>query len=1309
MDSPGDPKERLISLAEWIALSASLENHQANGSRRTAQLAYIGRAAIVALLLLDKLLDYESCDTGESCTFCALPAHHVVVENFSLKISADTEDLKNSPELLLSALESISDAQIPEPLCANNDGQSLPEILRRLGSLLYQIFSRGKPHIGGAENESKPDTKPRRGGGLGNGADEELPGAQKGRQKRSITDTCKSFRRVQISDVEDALSELCVPESIATLLKDLIEPEGCEFAFQSLGEVSGELRQIIDQPNLFLFGEDTAEKGVLNFGGNIIGRTEEVRSLLHAAATTTMAGGDPSHPKSLVLIGGEAGSGKSYLVESVHGSLTESGWIYLSCKFDRLLQAQQLSTIASAFENFFQHVASVAYEGGDVEDIVSSVLDNLSASGVVVMSELIPSLCALYPSVFASIVEDDVSDSSDEDNNSQNSHETIEQNLDDSTMNLSSAGTLKNRIYYLFRRLLHAISSPEHPVFLWVDDMQWMDESSIELLSSLLTDSDHLSNDNRGACLLVVGSYRSSEVDDSHILTPYISRFQQSALVSVQKIDLHEFTRSHANALVSEALRLPVRRTRGLTDVLHNKTLGNPLFLTQTMKSLVDEKSISYSLVKKRWVWDVSKVKATSIDDSVANLMTRKLMRLPEDTQKALKLASCFGLRVGESSLRILLAYEEFRDIFSHLNNAQQEGILEWDGQCYRFAHDMIQQAAYELMTPEERGKQHFSIGIQLVTHLNLSSSTDSCIFNPVSFTAADQINIAKSSAFAEDPLGEQSMHIEFASLNLRAGERSMEVSDFASALNYLENGMSFLPETRWDTQYELSLRLYDSSCLACYINARYDKMTQFLQEILENAESFDDKLNGFFVLVQSLASSGKIKESIEKVFYIVDELGESFPDESEVTPAAIQDALMSTKNELEGYSKEDLICAPRLKDKRLHWVVKLLAYVTPYLYIAKPTHLSLVASRIVNISSKHGFCSESAFGICSYSYLLITILSDIDKGYRWGKICLAMIEKLGAKRIVPKLRVLLYQMVLFWVEPLPSTSVALLQCHHDALLVGDVEYASFGALFYCAQNIFCGVNSLPVIEKECAGFALKMISLNQLLLCLTHLATQIFVLRLMGSDKDPFEVLGGFVKNEDELLHHALSTRRLPLALRICCNRALVAFFFKRYDEAAEYAGKCKNELSTPMCFAKPSHSFYEGLTYFHFVRCQVEDLGKQKEWIEIGEKNLSLFRTWSKHSTWNWENKLLLLEAEWYFSRGEMDTAEEKYRAAIKSARQHRFVHEEGLSNELFSAFHNTIGNFDKTKSHIAEARACYEKWGAFALVELLDSSEN
>ena len=241
------------------------------------------------------------------------------------------------------------------------------------------------------------------------------------------------------------------------------------------------------------------------------------------------------------------------------------------------------------------------------------------------------------------------------------------------------------------------------------------------------------------------------------------------------------------------------------------------------------------------------------------------------------------------------------------------------------------------------------------------------------------------------------------------------------------------------------------------------------------------------------------------------------------------------------------------------------------------------------------------------------------------------------------------------------------------------------------------------------AQIKLLQTQLSQLQSCLSHSSNHLIIVKLIGgvgTHHDPFVKLSGAfngeINSEDDVLQHALSTGKTGVAQGIRFNRLFLAYWFKRYGEAAEMAEHYISRTLVPLVDAQ--YAFYSGLTAYQLARYPPSD----PKWIAIGEKSLLLLKSWKSHSAWNWQNKFLLLEAECHFSKGEMEKAEVSYILAIESARRHKFVHEEGLGNELFSTFCATIGNVDKAKSHLLEAKACYKKWGAFALIDQLNSLE-
>jgi predicted ATPase len=1233
------------------------------------------------------------------------------------------------------------------------------EIFQRIGYILYILFARGEEPPSSsspttASESSAEDVmsnarrRMRSRGGDGdddnddddeldnnknnNDAYEEHAGANKGRQKLSLHETTKTFRRLNIlSDiVEDILSgKYGVPNSICRLISDLIvPPEDMDDRFHSIMEVLDELQQIVKRPDVYLSnGENgtTTTTRSFQFNEGIVGRQHEIGMLLEASARTQI-NNDTSH---ICLIGGMAGVGKSYLVTSVKDVLTSHGWIYLSCKFDRLMRNQPLATIASTMEYFIQQLILQRGEGGggggggpstffpnefDANAVITTIERRLGASGIVVLSDLVPGLRVLYPDVFARvIIDDDDSDSevdggggvSDIDSSSDDKdvaqNNSGDDNGDETMMDedgISSANTLRNRLHYLFGKLVGSISSVEHPILLFLDDIQWADLSSLELLSSLLTSGDH--DDDNTQCLLVTGSFRSNEVDQDHILSHYLQMFTESRSVNVTNIQLDGMAKSATHIMITEALLLPLRLTRGLADVVHAKSLGNPLFVQSFLRRLVDEKILHYSLTKKRWVWDIRNVKSVSVDENVADLMKHKLLRLPDEIQDALKLISCFGTQVSTDIVRKLTSSSNnLGDVITHLDQASEESILEHNDQVYKFAHDMLQQATYELMSPDQRGAYHFSIGLQLMPSISNEGSFDSLIF-----TVVDQINNAKSYGVTDD-----SMNISFAKMNLQAGKRSMEVSDFVSALQYVVFGISFLPDAKWaSSTYELSLDLHEAAALACFVNVDNVYLERYLEAIFENAARFEDKIKAYYIMAQNLASLGRLKEAMSTVFFVLSELDEEVPDS--VSAADVQRTMLSTKQMLDGYSKEDIVSLPRLKDEKKQWAVKLMSFITPSAFMASPRHLPILANRIINILLTQGSCKEAAFGLSNYSLCAISILHDIEAGYGYGKMSIALLESFNPKdSLIPRMKCLLQNMVNYLVEPIQSTASVLLQNYEELRSTGDNSHAALAMHQYSQQMIMSG-SFLPTLEKQIGEFALRSLRLQQLTHCRSILSEHIVVLALTGNAeaKNPFDILvDNRIGTLDDLLQEALSSGHSGLAQSIYCKRMFVAFWLKQYTEAGELANlyRSQERATASSRFLDIFHTFYEGLTAFHLAYNTTDPDNKIK-WMGIGERSIDRFKVWQKHSSWNFENKLLLLQAEYHRCQGEDEDAKIKFEAAIESAKLHRFVHEEGLAMELYSSFLKKKGDLDNSKKQLLLAIDCYERWGASAIVELVKS---
>jgi hypothetical protein len=458
--------------------------------------------------------------------------------------------------------------------------------------------------------------------------------------------------------------------------------------------------------------------------------------------------------------------------------------------------------------------------------------------------------------------------------------------------------------------------------------------------------------------------------------------------------------------------------------------------------------------------------------------------------------------------------------------------------------------------------------------------------------------------------------------------------------------------------------------------------------------------------MIQSMLSSENQGKAMRHIISILEELGESFS--IDVNPKDAYAEVVSTKSLLCGLSVEDVINGKRMADKRMRWTLKFLTLLCHIFYPAsKSAQLCMAACRVVKLSIEHGFCSDSAEGLQLYSWGVWNFQQDVEECLKFLRAGKRLVESLGAKHMIPKVTMNVH-IASYWNEPLQSRIESLKESHHELLMVGDLENLTVNAVHFGRRSLLCGRNLLTA-EKECAALLHGMYQIRKMNALLPMISNHLSILKLIGSNYDSeqqlneplFHLLGNSeINSQDGLLKHALSKRLGGLAQQCYFDRLLIAFWSKNYGEAAHYAEKyreCHQMLHFPDMF----QTFYLGISAFRLAR--LED-GKSREWEIVGKDALLKYQTYVKFSDWNWENKMLLLEAESYACEGELEKAKFKFRASIDSAQKHRFVHEAGLASELLGMLYEENGNEEEAMQQYAHARSCYQQWGAFALADRL-----
>jgi len=837
-------------------------------------------------------------------------------------------------------------------------------------------------------------------------------------------------------------------------------------------------------------------------------------------------------------------------------------------------------------------------------------------------------------------------------------------------------------------------------LLLFFDDLQFADKSAIELIESFMCNSQEFAGDIENLQFnkpVFVGTYREDEVDDTNNLQSFLTSMKESShLIRLTDIHLETLSAAAVNEMVSETLRLPKRMTKSLAEVTISKTDGNPLFLRSFLNAMVEEGRVYYSLAKRRWVWDILALSEVGVDDGVAVLLARKLLRLPMNIQMALRIASCFGMQVEDWMIID-------SNVLVNLDHAVYEGLMERFGSTFVFVHASVHSAAYNLIPDNERSAVHMKLGLEII--FNKSAKLD-CVDGIVKnlpdskvFAAIDQINRSRPISISNPAI----LRV-LSKMNLRAGNACMEMSDFQSAQKNFLAGRAFMDTNNWVSDYGLMLALTNGLCLTSYVNGDSSTLVASVEEAMLHAQNhFEDKFVAYSVRVKLLVSRGCETEAIECVLNALKELGESFPqssrDWSDLDDAKA--AFFTTKLLLEGAGIDSILLCPIMADRRKILAMKLMNIVFLNLMLSSLPHTILISCRMISITMRYGVCDSSAFGFVAFAIASLSLMEDFEFSYRMGRLGIKLLEQIGTKSnstFAARVTTFFTMFLNVLVDPFQATLDVLDNTYMNCMRKGDVDTAAQCASFHFHLGAMTGMNLCLLGSKYVQYYIILSRKKQQNHVMILNIVNS-FVSSLLGSDEIVNRCTTGAAMSQDQRLRLALSKKKVVVARMIYFYQMQECFWKRDFDNAYVYAERHSCQKG-PALLKRLLLIFYKGLMDFYFARSK----GGQK-WIDEGLKAVKEIRGWYDRYNWNYENKYFILMAEYCNTLGDLTKAIGFYEKAIESARNHRFPHEEGLSLELTGYFHLRLGDTSKGLSLIRESCIPYKAWGATVKVEKLE----
>ncbi|UFW88343.1 AAA family ATPase [Bradyrhizobium barranii] len=985
-----------------------------------------------------------------------------------------------------------------------------------------------------------------------------------------------------------------------------------------------------------LGADDTPDR--LLIPEKLYGRAREIETLLGSFDRAVKSGA----PRS-VLVAGYSGIGKSSLVQELHKVLVPSRGLLASGKFDQLKRDVPYATLVQTFQSLVRPLLSKSE--GELAAWRQALQEALGANGRL-MVELIPDLSLII------------------------GEQPAPAEL--------PARQAQNRFQLVLRRFIGVFARRTHPLVLFLDDLQWHDAATLDLIEDLLTQSD--------LHLLLIGAYRSNEVDAGHPLKRKLESIRRAG-VNLEEITLSPLTADDVAQLVADTLRCGRKRAAPLAKLVHQKTMGNPFFAIQFLSELAEEQLLTFDHEPARWRWDLERIHAKAYTENVVDLMLGKLIRLPEETQDALQQLACFGNMAETAELAIVLETSR-EQVHARLWPAIRQELIARQGTVYRFVHDRVQEAAYLLVPESSRAPAHLRIGRMLAAHVPAHKREET------SFDVVSQLNRGVA-LIASGQEREQ-----LAELNLIAGQRARASAAYASALTYFTVGAALLAQDSWQRRHELAFALETSRAECEFLVGQLDIAESLLSALSKRALNAPQRATVACLRVDLYLTLGQHGRAVAIGLEYLRDVGIEWsqrPTDQE-TLAEYQRMWSQLPDAI-----EDLAGLPGMTDQTSLATLAVLTRILPPAGFTDANLSALVICRAVRISLEYGNTDASCAHYAWLGRISAGRFGDYQAADKFGRLACDLVDRGEFSRFRAPVYLAVGCNVIPWTKPLRDGRVWIRRALEAAVSSGDVIYEAY-SLVHLTSNMMLAGDHLKEVQNELEKSA-ATIRNRKVQFAADAVTAQLAVIRTM---RGLTRSLGCFDDQQfDELdVERSLAGSPEPSPSEtVYWIRKLQARFLSG-DYAAAVGARSKAE---PKLWTIPTESliaefhFYGALS--HSCYCDRLSESEQQQHRDIIDAHYRQLQIWATNCPENFENRAALVGAEIARLECRDVDAMRLYEHSIQTAGRNDFPHHEGIACELAARFYAARG-FDRiSRVYLQDARRGYLRWGADGKVRQLD----
>ncbi|MDB9786498.1 AAA family ATPase [Bacteriovoracaceae bacterium] len=1042
-----------------------------------------------------------------------------------------------------------------------------------------------------------------------------------------------------------------IPEIVSQILFKLMS-KNTEDRYQSSNGIRKDFEKCLREYRAsgkiesFNLGKDDVSKK-FKIRQKIYGRKNELE-LLKNIFETVAAGN-----VEILLVSGHSGIGKSVLIRSAHQDIVREKGYFIEGKCEQFQKNIPYSTFIQCFQNL---VAQILTESLEQLELWNKKIQKAIHPNGKIITNLVPSIEKII-----------------------GSQENLNNDL--------GPKEAQNRFFYTVKNFIGVFAQPEHPLLVFLDDLQWSDVPTLKLIEYLMSTTDLKS-------FFLIGSYRNNEVKSGHPLKISLNEIEKDKVI--HSIYLKPLNEQDVNQIVAETVHSDLETAAPLARSIYEKTRGNPFFVETILKNLYQENYLVFDNQKGRWKWDIDKISAISVTDNVVDLIIHNLQKIERSTNRLLQLASCIGkifdlktlsLICGDSiadtskSLFPAIATEiivPLSDKFKLVELQREEDQSDF-GVSYQFQHDRVQQAANSMLDSKERQILHLKIA-------RLFKKT----FSKVEFEEK-LIDIVHHFNEGIDLIDDKKERGYLCRLNLEVGKKARFSNAYEPGFTYLSKSKDLLESDSWDNEYDLSFEVFKEYTLLAYLSGNTKESNESRKVILKNAKTTVEKLKLYHIELAQYASIGRLEEAIDtgiKAFAL-----SGIKLKLKTSKFAVIKEIIEARWNLRNKKIETLIDGPELKDEEKIILMEICSDLSlPLYYMGHENLYAVVVLKAANIALKHGICAVSGLSFLGYSIILNGVLGHFTASNEFGKLGVKINERYNDLENRCQVLFLYALFVHCWNNP-PKLGVPIYEeAREVGLQTGDlIQVGIIGYLLPIWQTDYTLPEAVAA-AKENMEFAISYklydaVDAGRIF--------QQFRYNLMGKTKGKL-TLDDSIFNTTKLLN---SMRERNFTIGVFLYYAMmvkIRYTYEAYESSINEIPRA-DELSHTTIGALASVEYAFGIFITYSQSYIAANSSVKRKAMKRMKAEYKKMKKWHNHCTSNSSHFFHIMNAEFFRIKGEVKKAVQSYKKAMKESVINGFSEYKTLSTELIARYYIDLNEDKIATLYMTEAYFDYQLLGA------------